>query len=97
MLQVEIVVASALAGRVAVARTQDKRLLKAIARVCLRELRDVAAADPALRPIVEGQITSLLMALREEGIELSVPVEWPMITGLAGQAEQSDWKEGTRD
>jgi len=97
MLQVEIVVESALAGRVAVARTQDKRLLKAVARVCLRELRDVAAADPALRPIVEGHTTTLLTALHAEGIELSVPVEWPMITGLAGQAEQSDWRESAHD
>ena len=97
MLEVQIVVESALAGRVAVARTQDERLLKAIARVCLRELREVAAADPALRPIVEGQVTTLLMALREEGIELSVPVEWPMITGLAGQAEQNDRREAAYD
>jgi len=97
MLEAQIVMASALAGRVAVARTQDKRLLKAIARVCLRELRDVAAADPALRPIVEGHTTTLLTALREEGIELSVPVEWPMITGLAGQAEQNGRREGAHD
>jgi len=70
MLEVEIVSVSKLAGRVPIARTQDERLLKAVARACLRELRDVAAADPAFRPIVEGHATTLLMALHEEGIEL---------------------------
>jgi len=70
MLEVQIVVKSALAGRVAVGATRDERLLKAVARACLRELREVAAADPAFRPIVEGHATALLMALHEEGIEL---------------------------
>ena len=70
MLEVEIVSVSKLAGRVPVGRTRNERLLKAVARVCLRELRDVAAADPALRPIVEGHTTTLLTALHAEGIEL---------------------------
>jgi len=73
MLEVEITSVSKLAGRVPIARTRNRGVIRAVARVCLRELYDLGGADPGLAPVAEGQRAALAAALRAAGVEMPEP------------------------